>query len=83
MAHGLSLKVVAEGVETAQQLAFLKAESCDEEALILIAGRYEGIDERFIDAHVDEEWSIGDYVTSVCTGALVLGAAGLPALHPT
>lgn len=34
------------------------------EALILIAGRYEGIDERFISAHVDEEWSIGDYVLS-------------------
>jgi tRNA (guanine37-N1)-methyltransferase len=33
-------------------------------ALILIAGRYEGIDERFIASHVDEEWSIGDYVLS-------------------
>lgn len=33
-------------------------------ALILIAGRYEGIDERFIDLFVDEEWSIGDYVLS-------------------
>ncbi|HEY7884333.1 MAG TPA: tRNA (guanosine(37)-N1)-methyltransferase TrmD [Cellvibrionaceae bacterium] len=32
--------------------------------LILIAGRYEGIDERFIEAHVDQEWSIGDYVLS-------------------
>jgi len=32
--------------------------------LILIAGRYEGIDERFIDKEVDEEWSIGDYVLS-------------------
>lgn len=32
--------------------------------LILIAGRYEGIDERFVEAHVDEEWSIGDYVLS-------------------
>ena len=32
------------------------------ESLIFIAGRYEGIDERFISAHVDEEWSIGDYV---------------------
>src|SRR5690606_29325054 len=31
------------------------------EGLILIAGRYEGVDERFIEAHVDEEWSIGDY----------------------
>ncbi|MFW2374673.1 MAG: tRNA (guanosine(37)-N1)-methyltransferase TrmD [Gammaproteobacteria bacterium] len=32
--------------------------------LILIAGRYEGIDERIIEAEVDEEWSIGDYVLS-------------------
>jgi tRNA (guanine37-N1)-methyltransferase len=32
------------------------------EALILIAGRYEGIDERVIEAAVDEEISIGDYV---------------------
>ncbi|CAB0150374.1 tRNA (guanine-N(1)-)-methyltransferase [Pseudidiomarina piscicola] len=32
--------------------------------LILIAGRYEGIDERVIARHVDEEWSIGDYVLS-------------------
>ena len=31
---------------------------------ILICGRYEGIDERVIDAHVDEEVSIGDYVLS-------------------
>ncbi|MCW8956273.1 MAG: tRNA (guanosine(37)-N1)-methyltransferase TrmD [Gammaproteobacteria bacterium] len=33
-------------------------------ALILIAGRYEGIDERIIETEVDEEWSIGDYVLS-------------------
>ena len=32
--------------------------------MILVAGRYEGIDERFIDAEVDQEWSIGDYVLS-------------------
>lgn len=31
---------------------------------ILIAGRYEGIDERMIEGWVDEEWSIGDYVLS-------------------
>lgn len=30
--------------------------------LILICGRYEGVDERLIQAEVDEEWSIGDYV---------------------
>lgn len=32
--------------------------------LILLAGRYEGIDERIIESLVDEEWSIGDYVLS-------------------
>ncbi len=32
--------------------------------LVLVAGRYEGIDERFIEAHVDEEISVGDYVLS-------------------
>ncbi len=32
--------------------------------LVLIAGRYEGIDERLIQSLVDEEWSIGDYVLS-------------------
>lgn len=32
--------------------------------LILLCGRYEGIDERLIEQAVDEEWSIGDYVVS-------------------
>lgn len=32
--------------------------------LVLVAGRYEGIDERVIDLDIDEEWSIGDYVLS-------------------
>jgi tRNA (guanine37-N1)-methyltransferase len=32
--------------------------------LIFVAGRYEGIDERLIEAEIDEEWSIGDYVLS-------------------
>ena len=30
--------------------------------LILVAGRYEGVDERFIEFEIDEQWSIGDYV---------------------
>lgn len=33
-------------------------------SLILVAGRYEGVDERLIEAEVDEELSIGDYVLS-------------------
>jgi tRNA (guanine37-N1)-methyltransferase len=32
--------------------------------LILLCGRYEGIDQRFMDAHVDEEISVGDFVAS-------------------
>ena len=34
------------------------------EQLILIAGRYEGIDERFVESCCDEEWSLGDFVIS-------------------
>lgn len=32
--------------------------------LLLVAGRYEGIDERLLERDIDEEWSIGDYVLS-------------------
>jgi len=32
--------------------------------LVLVAGRYEGIDERLIESDIDEEWSLGDYVLS-------------------
>jgi tRNA (guanine37-N1)-methyltransferase len=41
--------------EAAEELAAKKS-------IILLAGRYEGIDERLIEQEVDEEWSIGDYV---------------------
>ncbi len=34
------------------------------DGLILLCGRYEGIDERLIERYVDQEWSIGDYVLS-------------------
>lgn len=39
----------------AERLATLKS-------VVMIAGRYEGIDERIILNEVDEEWSIGDYI---------------------
>jgi len=42
----------------------LVAELANEEGLVVIAGRYEGIDERIVAASVDREISIGDYVTS-------------------
>ncbi|HET7729222.1 MAG TPA: tRNA (guanosine(37)-N1)-methyltransferase TrmD [Usitatibacter sp.] len=42
----------------------LVRELCAEEGLVLIAGRYEGIDERLVQRSVDREVSIGDYVVS-------------------
>lgn len=39
-------------------------ELATETNLVLVAGRYEGIDERLIELEVDAEWSIGDYVLS-------------------
>ena len=35
-----------------------------EQAILFIAGRYEGIDERILSRYVDEEWSLGDFVLS-------------------
>jgi tRNA (guanine37-N1)-methyltransferase len=34
------------------------------EGAILLCGRYEGIDQRFVDSHVDEQLSLGDFVLS-------------------
>ena len=36
----------------------------DSSGAILVCGRYEGIDQRFIDRHVDEQISLGDFVLS-------------------
>jgi tRNA (guanine37-N1)-methyltransferase len=40
------------------------AELSKEEDLVIICGRYEGIDQRIIDLYVDDEICIGDYVIS-------------------
>ena len=50
-----------QGKPITQQLLIEASQSSQ---LILVAGRYEGIDERFINAVCDEEWSLGDYVIS-------------------
>lgn len=52
------------------------------QSLILIAGRYEGIDERLIGSLVDEEWSIGDYVLSGGEFAAMVVVDGLTRLLP-
>jgi len=40
------------------------AQLAGEQGLVLLAGRYEGVDERLIERFIDEELSIGDYVLS-------------------
>ncbi len=39
-------------------------ENAELDQLILVAGRYEGLDERFITSECQEEWSLGDFVIS-------------------
>ena len=34
------------------------------DGLVLLSGRYKGVDERAVELEVDEEWSLGDYVIS-------------------
>ena len=52
------------------------------ETMILVAGRYEGIDERLIEQEVDEEWSIGDYVLSGGELAAMVMVDGIARLLP-
>ena len=53
--------VTPSGKPLTQKLAY---ELSQEEELVFICGRYEGIDQRVIDSYVDDEISIGDYVLS-------------------
>lgn len=43
---------------------FLRKLICNNMKLILVCGRYQGIDERIVITEIDEEWSIGDYILS-------------------
>jgi len=52
------------------------------EAMIFVAGRYEGIDERLIEQEVDEEWSVGDYVLSGGELAAMVMIDGIARLLP-
>lgn len=56
------------------------AEMASAPGLILLAGRYEGIDERVLDECIDEEWSLGDFVLSggeIAVMALIDGVVRL------
>ncbi len=54
------------------------AELAQRDRMILLSGRYEGVDERFLEHAVDEEVSIGDYVLSggELAAAIVIDAVG-------
>lgn len=58
------------------------ASMSEESGVILLCGRYEGIDERVIDLEVDEEWSIGDYVLSGGELAAMVLIDGISRLIP-
>ena len=51
-------------------------------SMILLAGRYEGIDERLVEQEIDEEWSIGDYVLSGGELAAMVMIDGIARLLP-
>jgi len=53
--------VTPSGTPLSQPLAASLAEA---DELVFVCGRYEGIDQRIVDAYVDDEISIGDYVMS-------------------
>ena len=39
-------------------------EVASSDRLVLLCGRYQGVDQRVIDQEVDEEWSVGDFIIS-------------------
>lgn len=70
MPAATTLLLSPQGKRFDQQLA-QSLTTADE--LILVCGRYEGVDERFVDQHVDGEISIGDFVlTGGELGAMVM-----------
>ncbi|MGH8548778.1 MAG: tRNA (guanosine(37)-N1)-methyltransferase TrmD [Methylococcales bacterium] len=53
-----------------------------QERILMIAGRYEGIDQRLLETDVDEEWSLGDYVISGGELAALVVIDGVTRLLP-
>jgi tRNA (guanine37-N1)-methyltransferase len=60
----------------------LLSEASEVSQLVLVAGRYEGIDERFVELDCDDEWSIGDYVISGGELAALIVIDGITRLLP-
>ena len=60
----------------------LLSEASKVSQLILVAGRYEGVDERFIKHDCNEEWSLGDYVISGGELAALIVVDAITRLQP-
>ena len=58
------------------------AELAEKPGLVLLAGRYEGVDERLLEAEVDEQISIGDYVLTGGELAAMVMIDGVSRLLP-
>lgn len=54
----------------------------EEPHLTLVCGRYEGVDQRFIDHHIDEELSLGDFVLAGGEAAALVVIEGIVRLIP-
>ena len=68
--HGRRVYLSPRGRTLSQKIV---EELAKEEALVLLCGHYEGVDQRALDSVIDEELSIGDYVlTGGELGALVV-----------
>ncbi len=65
-----------------KRLTQLTLESFKNHVLILVCGRYEGIDERIIERDIDEEYSIGDYVLSGGELPAMVFIDAMTRLHP-
>jgi tRNA (guanine37-N1)-methyltransferase len=79
---GLKTKVIALSPQGRQLDQKGLQELATREEMILVAGRYEGIDERLIEQEIDEEWSIGDYVLSGGELAAMVMVDGIARLLP-
>jgi tRNA (guanine37-N1)-methyltransferase len=56
--------------------------AASDSGVVLVAGRYEGVDERLLEREIDEEWSIGDYVLSGGELAAMVVIDGVTRLLP-
>ena len=64
MAGSRVIYLSPQGVPLVHERVMRFVSAAPDEGLVLLCGRYEGIDERLIERYVDEEISIGDFVLS-------------------